>query len=184
MPTTTGIMTTLVRASGGDGTASADGSEGRTLSNPFGLAVCNDGTLVVCDLGVNRIAKVTPPPPQPPQPKLRRCQSLNTPVASLAAGRAPAATFSYVAGAPGDAGYADGIGANSKFKDPLGIAICANGEDAVVVDADNWRLRRLARAVPKEGASVASVVVEVTTVAGTGSEGVCMCVCMCVYVLV
>lgn len=107
-----GLVTTIAGATGWPG--SADG--GRTAARfnyPADVAAAPDGTLYVADSQNHVIRRITPD--------------------------GQVSTF---AGAPGQAGSADGRGAAARFNDPSGLALDAEG-NLLVADTMNCTIRRI-----------------------------------------
>ena len=121
-----GTVTTLA----GSGTAGCVDGPATTaqFSDPFGVAVMPNGSVVVADSYNNRIRLV-----------------------------APDGTVTTLAGS-GTAGLADGSAATARFDYPIGVTVMPNG-NVVVADSNNHRIRLVA----PNGT--------VTTVAGNGTKG-------------
>ncbi len=112
----------------------ADGTkETAKFSNPVDVALTPDGaSLIVSDTGNHVIRRV-----------------------DIATGQT-----SLVAGTPGTAGFADGVGSAAKFDTPFGLALDASGKYLYVADRNNHRIRRVTMA---DGT--------VKTIAGSGRAG-------------
>ncbi len=52
-------------------------------------------------------------------------------------------TVSTVAGVMGEAGNQDGVGAQARFHDPMGLSVDPNTGDLLVADTNNYRIRRV-----------------------------------------
>jgi sugar lactone lactonase YvrE len=162
-------------------TIAGDGSP-RVLSDPFGVATANDGTIYVADAGEsNRIRKISPDGivttlaggSEGFADGAGASASFNTPSA-LALGPdgnlyvadtgnnrirkiTPDGTVSTVAGS-GTAGYVDGPAATAQFNGPIGLAVSRDG-DIYVADTYNDVIRMI------------TIAGEVTTIAGGGTPG-------------
>jgi sugar lactone lactonase YvrE len=162
-------------------TIAGDGSP-RVLSDPFGVATADDGTIYVSDAGEsNRIRKISPDGnvitlaggSEGFADGAGSSAAFNTPSA-LALGPdgnlyvadtgnnrirkiTPDGTVSTVAGS-GTAGYVDGPAAAAQFNGPIGLAISRDG-DIYVADTYNDVIRMITTAG------------EVTTIAGGGTPG-------------
>jgi sugar lactone lactonase YvrE len=162
-------------------TIAGDGSP-RVLSDPFGVATADDGTIYVADAGEsNRIRKISPDGnvitlaggSEGFADGAGSSAAFNTPSA-LALGPdgnlyvadtgnnrirkiTPDGTVSTVAGS-GSAGYVDGPAAAAQFNGPIGLAISRDG-DIYVADTYNDVIRMITTAG------------EVTTIAGGGTPG-------------
>ena len=133
-------------------TLTGDGSP-RTLADPFGVAVAEDGTVYVADAGENnRILKIAPD-----GTVATLAASFDTP-SGLAidddgnlyvadtGGNAirkvtPEGVLSTIAG-DGTAGYVDGPAAQSQFNGPIGVAVDTQG-NVYVADTYNDRVRKI-----------------------------------------
>ncbi|MDB5100849.1 MAG: repeat containing protein [Cyanobacteria bacterium RYN_339] len=100
-----------------DTDAFADGPAGK-LAHPMGIAVDANGRLVVGDTWNNRIRQIDLSAPA-------------SPVLSTLAGS-------------GDAGFADGIPSQARFRDPHGVVVDAQG-NVYVADTGNSCIRKLVR---------------------------------------
>lgn len=152
------------------------------FSDPFGVAVANDGTVYVADGGEsNRIRKITPDGilttvaggSEGFADGVGPAASFNTPsaialdnngnlfVADTGNNRirkiTPESQVSTVAG-DGTAGYVDGPAEQARFNGPIGVAVGARGE-IYVADTYNDRIRM----ITNDG--------QVSTVAGAGTPG-------------
>ena len=132
-------------------TLAGDGSP-RTLADPFGVAVAEDGTVYIADAGENnRILKIAPD-----GIVTTLAASFDTP-SGLAidddgnlyvadtGGNAirkvtPEGVVSTIAG-DGTAGYVDGPAAQSQFNGPIGVAV--DDENVYVADTYNDRVRKI-----------------------------------------
>jgi sugar lactone lactonase YvrE len=169
----------------GDGSPSFRDSQQATqaaFSDPFGIAVAEDGTVYVADAGEsNRIRKITPKgivttfagSNEGFADGVGAAASFNTPsavaidssgnlyVADTGNNRirkvTPQAKVSTIAG-DGSAGYLDGPAAQARFNGPIGVAVDANG-NVYVADTYNDRIRKIA----PDG--------QVSTIAGAGQPG-------------
>ena len=133
-------------------TLAGDGSP-RTLADPFGVAVAEDGTVYIADAGEkNRILKIAPD-----GIVTTLANSFDTP-SGLAidddgnlyvadtGGNAirkvtPEGVMSTIAG-DGRAGYVDGPAAQSQFNGPIGVAVDNDG-NVYVADTYNDRVRKI-----------------------------------------
>jgi sugar lactone lactonase YvrE len=97
------------------GTANGTGAAA-TFNLPVGIAIDGNGNLFVTDSGNNMIRKIT-----------------------------SSGVVTTFAGAPGAAGYADGIGPAARFNDPRGISIDGNG-NLFVADSTNNTIRKITSA--------------------------------------
>lgn len=172
-------------------TLAGDGSPGfrddaetakATFSDPFGIAVADDGTVYVSDAGEsNRIRKISPEgivttlaggsegfaDGAGPQASFNTPSAIaidadgNLYVADTGNNRIrkinPEGVVTTVAG-DGTAGHADGPAAQARFNGPIGVAVDANG-NLYVADTYNDRIRK----VSTDG--------QVATVAGAGQPG-------------
>ena len=162
-------------------TIAGDGSP-TSFSDPFGIAVAQDGTVYVADAGEsNRIRKIAPDGSVTTlaggsegfADGSGAQASFNTPsalaidtggnlyVADTGNNRIRKITregaVSTIAG-DGTAGYADGPAAQSRFNGPIGVAVDKDG-NVYVADTYNDRIRKI------------STDNQVTTVAGAGTPG-------------
>ena len=166
----------------GDGSPLIRDGKQSAFSDPFGVAVADDGTIYVADAGEsNRIRKISPDGnvttlagnSEGFADGAGASASFNTPSA-LALGPdgnlyvadtgnnrirkiTPDGTVSTVAG-NGTAGYVDGPAAQAQFNGPVGLAVSPGG-DIYVADTYNDVIRM----ITKEG--------QVTTIAGGGTPG-------------
>ncbi|HEY0730078.1 MAG TPA: hypothetical protein VGD38_18470, partial [Pyrinomonadaceae bacterium] len=149
------------------------------FSDPFGIAIADDGTIYVADAGEsNRIRKITPEgivttfagSSEGFADGAGAAAAFNTPsalaidsngnlyVADTGNNRirkvTPQGEVSTIAG-DGTAGYADGPAAQARFNGPIGIAVVANG-NVFIADTYNDRIRMIS----PDG--------QVSTVAGAG----------------
>lgn len=112
-----GVVTTVAGSAGSPGSADGYGAEAR-FHAPAALAVDARGNLYVCDTGNQTIRKV-----------------------------APSGLVTTVAGLPGIAGDAEGIGLGARLSTPGGITIDANGT-IYIADTGNHRIVVARVAVP------------------------------------
>src|SRR5215207_4418248 len=166
----------------GDGSPLVRDGKQSAFSDPFGVAIAEDGTIYVADAGEsNRIRKISPDGnvttlagnSEGFADGAGASASFNTPSA-LALGPdgnlyvadtgnnrirkiTPAGNVSTVAG-DGTAGYVDGPAAQARFNGPVGLTVSAGG-DIYVADTYNDVIRM----ITKEG--------QVTTIAGGGTPG-------------
>lgn len=178
-----GVVSTLAGQAGMPGFVDGVGTQAQ-FNHPVGLAIDpRSGDLLVADAynatlrAVDRSGRVRTLGGSPGDPGHRDgalSQALfNTPV-GIAAGAdgsivvteffnhdlrriAPDGRVSTLAGTPGTAGDADGVGASAAFSRPQQVCLDARG-NAIVVDGGNGKIRR----VGVDG--------RVTTLAGTGSQ--------------
>jgi len=108
-------VSTVAGLAGQSGHVNATGGAAR-FSSPRGLALDTEGNLYVADAGNHVIRKIT-----------------------------PAGAVSTLAGQPGQAGYANGLGANARFDTPTGIKLPPAG-DLLVADSGNHVIRRVSLA--------------------------------------
>src|SRR5689334_9544504 len=167
---------------GGDGSPIVRDGRQSGFSDPFGVAIAEDGTIYVADAGEsNRIRKISPDGSVTTlaggsegfADGAGTSASFNTPSA-LALGPdgnlyvadtgnnrirkiTPGGTVSTVAG-NGTAGYVDGPAATAEFNGPIGLAVSSSG-DIYVADTYNDVIRMITTAG------------EVTTIAGGGTPG-------------
>src|SRR5690349_9179616 len=167
---------------GGDGSPIVRDGRQSGFSDPFGVAIAEDGTIYVADAGEgNRIRKISPDGSVTTlaggsegfADGTGTSASFNTPSA-LALGPdgnlyvadtgnnrirkiTPAGQVSTVAG-DGTAGYIDGPAAKAQFNGPIGLSVSGDG-DIYVADTYNDVIRM----ITTEG--------EVTTIAGGGTPG-------------
>ena len=152
------------------------------FSDPFGIAIADDGTIYVADAGEsNRIRKITKEGILTTLAGGNEgfadgngtAASFNTPsalaidsngnlyVADTGNNRirrvTPQGEVSTIAG-DGTAGYVDGVAAQARFNGPIGVAVDANG-NVFVADTYNDRVRKIS----PDG--------QVSTVAGAGTPG-------------
>ena len=124
--TASGMVSTLA-GNGESGHVDGQGAEAR-FARPFGVAIDGDGNIIVADMSSQRIRKVT-----------------------------ASGMVSTLAGS-GQAGHADGQGADARFNFPCGIAIDGDG-DLFVTEFNGNRIRK----VTASGM--------VSTLAGSGQAG-------------
>lgn len=110
--TQAGVVTTLAGTPGQAGNADGVGAAAR-FTFPHGLAIDNDGNLVVTDWGNHMIRKVT-----------------------------PGGVVTTLAGSPGVGGVADGVGSAARFNGPQGVVVDASG-DMWIADSWSHTIRRL-----------------------------------------
>lgn len=99
-------ITTLAGSTTGGGWIDAQGTAAR-FSDPAGIALEASGSLLIADTGNHVIRRLT-----------------------------PAGVVTTVAGTPGVAGHADGIGSGVRFDSPRGVAVDSGGV-IYVADTDN-----------------------------------------------
>jgi len=110
-----GAVTTIAGSPGQVGSADGTGAAAR-FSFPFGIALPQDDSFaLITDSSNYTIRKLV-----------------------LASGE-----VTTLAGAAGQAGSADGVGAAARLKFPYGIAVSADGAVAVLADNSNYTVRRL-----------------------------------------
>lgn len=124
-------VSTIAGAPGQAGFVDGAG-EGARFNQPTGVAVDEAGTIALVADSSNHL--------------IRRIDLLENTVTTLA-------------GSPGQAGFADGVGAAARFNNPVGVALSRDGAIALVADTDNHLIRRIDLAT---GA--------VTTVAGSPGQ--------------
>jgi serine/threonine protein kinase/sugar lactone lactonase YvrE len=107
-----GAVTTFAGRPGSHGSIDSDGPAAR-LWAPFGLTVDASGTLFVAELANNTIRKIT-----------------------------PEGAVTTLAGLAGNAGSVDGIGIDSRFRNPWGLAIDASN-NLYVADSSNFTIRKI-----------------------------------------
>lgn len=184
VPTTVGWRA-HVTTHAGDGTPLPRDNQQPTqagFSDPFGIAIADDGTIYVADAGEsNRIRKITGEgivttfagSSEGFADGAGAAAAFNTPsalaidpngnlyVVDTGNNRirkvTPQGEVSTIAG-DGTAGYADGPAAQARFNGPIGIAVAANG-NVFVADTYNDRIRMIS----PDG--------QVSTVAGAGTPG-------------
>jgi DNA-binding beta-propeller fold protein YncE len=110
---TNGVVTTLAGSLGTPGSADGSGSNAR-FDGPTGIALGSDGALYVCDTGNHTLRRV----------------ATNGVVTTLA-------------GAAGNADFADGPAATARFNQPLGLAVAPDGT-IFVADSGNHLIRIIA----------------------------------------
>ncbi|HWA24026.1 MAG TPA: hypothetical protein VG734_00015, partial [Lacunisphaera sp.] len=108
-----GVVTTLAGLAGVSGDDDGTGSAAY-FSQPTSLAVDAGGNVYVADTGNALIRKISPP-----------------------------GVVTLLAGVPGIAGFADGVGLDALFDQPRGLVVDANG-GLVVTDTGNAALRKIA----------------------------------------
>jgi sugar lactone lactonase YvrE len=127
-----------------------------TLSDPFGVAVDDDGNIFVSDGAGGRIHRisaegaVTVVTEQLDMPSAIAITSdgalvvANTGAHTIARVDLKTSSVSIIAGAPGMSGDADGAGAEARFNGPIGVTV---GEDGTIFVADTYndRIRAIAR---------------------------------------
>lgn len=181
LPTPIGWKARVTTIAGDGAPLVRDGKQSE-FSDPFGVAIANDGTIYVADAGEsNRIRKIAPDGnvttlaggSEGFADGAGSSAAFNTPSA-LALGPdgnlyvadtgnnrirkiTPAGQVSTVAG-DGNAGYVDGPAAKAQFNGPIGLTVSGGGEIYV---ADTYN--DVIRMITSEG--------EVTTIAGGGTPG-------------
>jgi sugar lactone lactonase YvrE len=110
--TPAGVVTTHAGAAGQAGAVDGPAATARFLL-PFGVAVDSGGNLYVADGGNQTIRRIS-----------------------------AAGVVSTLAGAAGQAGFADGAGANARFNFPWGVTVDRNG-NVFVADSENHVIRRV-----------------------------------------
>jgi hypothetical protein len=111
----TASVSTLVGISGSFGFTNGVGTNSR-FNQPRGVAISADGTYaLVADSGNHLIRRI----------------NMTT------------ASVSTLAGTSGVAGSTNGVGTNSQFRNPYGVAIFADGTYALVADWNNHLIRRI-----------------------------------------
>lgn len=113
--TPAGKVTTLAGAAGLSGAANGLGTVAR-FNSPQGIAVDNNGNILIADTGNHTIRKIT-----------------------------PTGMVTTIAGAAGLSGSANGRGATARFYNPTGIAIDSAG-NVFVTDTDNHTVRKITSA--------------------------------------
>jgi len=107
-----GNVTTFAGLPGTHGSVDSSGDTARFWA-PFGLAADATGNLYVAELANNSIRKITPD-----------------------------AMVTTLAGLPGSAGSADGVGINAQFRNPWSLAVDGAG-NIFVADASNFTIRKI-----------------------------------------
>lgn len=110
--TPAGVVTTIAGAVGSIGTADGTGTAAR-FNNPAGIAVDSSGTIYVSDSNNHTIRKII-----------------------------GGWTVSTLAGSPGSAGSADGVGIVARFSKPYGITVDPQG-NIYVADSGNHTIRMI-----------------------------------------
>ena len=107
-----GVVTTLAGSPGIPGSADGAGSAAR-FSEPYGVAVDNDGNIYVVDSGNDTVRKVT-----------------------------PSGVVTTLAGSPGIPGSDDGAGSVARFNNPQGVAVDSSGT-IYIADTVNETIRAI-----------------------------------------
>lgn len=110
--TPTGEVTTIAGTAGESGEVDGTGAAAR-FTTPYSLATDSEGNIFVAEISSNTIRKIT-----------------------------PAGVVTTLAGKAGEAGHADGIGANATFSSPHGIATDNQG-NVYVADYGNNTVRKI-----------------------------------------
>jgi len=166
--TSAGAVTTLAGANGVSGAVDGPGAQAR-FNNPSGLAVAADGTIYVADTNNQTIRKIAADGTVTTLAGLAGVAGSSDGTGSFAlfsqptslavdaggtlyvadTGNAlirrvtPAGAVTLVAGVPGIAGFADGVGLDALFDQPRGLALEGTGA-LVVADTGNAALRKVA----------------------------------------
>lgn len=110
--TPAGVVTTLAGLSGSRGSNNGTGAAAR-FHSPYGIALANDGTVYVSEIGNHVIRTIT-----------------------------PAGVVTTLAGTAGTAGAQDGQGNAARFRFPSGIDVDSDG-NVYVADTGNHSLRKI-----------------------------------------
>jgi sugar lactone lactonase YvrE len=109
----TGVVTDIAGIAGTNGSADGPGASA-TFNWPADLARASDGTLYVSDGSNHTIRKV-----------------------------APNGTVSTLCGSVGATGAVDGVGSAARFSSPRGLALSADESQLIVIDRNNYVLRKV-----------------------------------------
>jgi sugar lactone lactonase YvrE len=152
----------------------ADGDRNTSLfDTPCGVAIANDGTLIVADTGNDRLRKITPDGNVTTFPVSINGEDISNPVglalthdnylyvAELDRSRivqiAPDGTAHVIAGR--GSGFANGSD-SARFNQPAGIAVVQRTGELYVSDEANYLVRKLARAVSDQSTANQSTTTE------------------------